>query len=99
MIRASDWLIDLGPEGGEGGGLIVVAEGTPEDVREHATSHTGQALRDYELALGVGGHSVHEKMPPCYETGAALRKKDKRQGNLAKTPLRSSTPKSTTSRA
>ncbi|MFT4242333.1 MAG: excinuclease ABC subunit UvrA [Acidovorax sp.] len=60
VIRASDWLIDLGPEGGDAGGLIV-AEGTPEDVRQHATSHTGQALRDYELALGVGGHSVHEK--------------------------------------
>lgn len=69
VIRASDWLIDLGPEGGEGGGLIV-AEGTPEDVREHATSHTGQALRDYELALGVGGHSVHEK-------AAALRKSER----------------------
>ena len=60
VIRASDWLIDLGPEGGDGGGLVV-AEGTPEDVRQHATSHTGQALRDYELALGAGGHSVHEK--------------------------------------
>jgi excinuclease ABC subunit A len=60
VIRASDWLIDLGPEGGDGGGLVV-AEGTPEDVRQHATSHTGQALRDYELALGEGGHSVHEK--------------------------------------
>jgi len=68
VIRASDWLIDLGPEGGYAGGLIV-AEGTPEDVRAHATSHTGQALRDYELALGVGGHSVHEK-------AAALRKKE-----------------------
>lgn len=68
VIRASDWLIDLGPEGGDAGGLIV-AEGTPEDVRAHATSHTGQALRDYELALGVGGHSVHEK-------AAALRKKE-----------------------
>ncbi len=68
VIRASDWLIDLGPEGGYAGGLIV-AEGTPEDVRQHATSHTGQALRDYELALGVGGHSVHEK-------AAALRKKE-----------------------
>jgi len=60
VIRASDWLIDLGPEGGDAGGLVV-AEGTPEDVRQHATSHTGQALRDYELALGVGSHSVQEK--------------------------------------
>ncbi|AVS79143.1 excinuclease ABC subunit A [Paracidovorax avenae] len=60
VIRASDWLIDLGPEGGDGGGLVV-AEGTPEDVRRHPTSHTGAALRDYELALGEGGHSVHEK--------------------------------------
>ncbi len=68
VIRASDWLIDLGPEGGYAGGLIV-AEGTPEDVRQHATSHTGQALRDYELALGAGGHSVHEK-------AALLRKKE-----------------------
>ncbi|OGA60060.1 MAG: excinuclease ABC subunit A [Burkholderiales bacterium RIFCSPHIGHO2_01_FULL_64_960] len=68
VIRASDWLIDLGPEGGYAGGLIV-AEGTPEDVRAHATSHTGQALRDYELALGVGGHSVHEK-------AAVLRKRE-----------------------
>jgi excinuclease ABC subunit A len=68
VIRASDWLIDLGPEGGDGGGLIV-AEGTPEDVRQHATSHTGQALRDYELALGMGGHSAHEK-------AAVLRKKE-----------------------
>lgn len=69
VIRASDWLIDLGPEGGDAGGLIV-AEGTPEDVRAHATSHTGQALRDYELALGEGGHSVHEK-------AAALRKSER----------------------
>ena len=51
VIRASDWLIDLGPEGGDAGGLIV-AEGTPEDVRLHPTSHTGQALRDYALAMG-----------------------------------------------
>ncbi|MEN9888161.1 MAG: UvrABC system protein [Pseudomonadota bacterium] len=51
VIRASDWLIDLGPEGGEGGGLVV-AEGSPEDVRLHPTSHTGAALREYAEAMG-----------------------------------------------
>jgi len=53
VIRAADWLIDLGPEGGDAGGLIV-ATGTPEDVRLHPTSHTGKALRAYDGALGVG---------------------------------------------
>jgi len=51
VIRASDWLIDLGPEGGDAGGLIV-AEGTPEEVRQHATSHTGLALREYAESMG-----------------------------------------------
>ena len=51
VIRASDWLIDLGPEGGYAGGLIV-AQGTPEDVRQHATSHTGLALREYAESMG-----------------------------------------------
>ena len=60
VIRASDWLIDLGPEGGDAGGQVV-AEGAPEEVRQHPTSHTAQALREYELALGEGGHSVHEQ--------------------------------------
>jgi len=52
VIRASDWLIDLGPEGGEGGGLLV-AEGSPEDVMQHASSHTGQALREYVETMGT----------------------------------------------
>ena len=51
VIRCADWLIDLGPEGGEAGGLLV-AEGAPEDVRQHPTSHTAKALRDYEQGLG-----------------------------------------------
>jgi excinuclease ABC subunit A len=54
VIRASDWLIDLGPEGGYAGGLIV-AQGTPEDVRQHATSHTGLALREYAESMGEVG--------------------------------------------
>ncbi|MGZ5272495.1 MAG: excinuclease ABC subunit UvrA, partial [Ramlibacter sp.] len=53
VIRAADWLVDLGPEGGDGGGLLV-AEGPPEEVRRHPTSHTAKALRDYDGTLGVG---------------------------------------------
>ncbi|MDO8904359.1 excinuclease ABC subunit UvrA [Hydrogenophaga sp.] len=58
VIRSADWLIDLGPEGGDGGGLIV-AEGPPEAVREHASSHTARALREYALAMGEV-HAVQE---------------------------------------
>ncbi len=61
VIRASDWLIDLGPEGGEGGGRIV-AQGTPEQVRALEGSHTARALRDYELALGPGRHVARERL-------------------------------------
>ena len=50
VIRSADWLIDLGPEGGSGGGKVV-AEGPPEEVREHRTSHTAKALRDYAAAM------------------------------------------------
>ncbi|WHZ13092.1 MAG: Excinuclease ABC subunit A, dimeric form [Burkholderiaceae bacterium] len=59
VIRASDWVIDLGPEGGERGGRLV-AEGTPDELRRHPTSYTGQALRDYDGALGVGSHAAQE---------------------------------------
>ncbi|MBC5784775.1 excinuclease ABC subunit UvrA [Ramlibacter sp. USB13] len=51
VIRAADWLIDLGPEGGDGGGLLV-AEGPPEEVKLHPTSHTALALREYDATLG-----------------------------------------------
>jgi excinuclease ABC subunit A len=49
VIRAADWIIDLGPEGGEGGGRLVAA-GTPREIADSKTSHTGRALRDYESA-------------------------------------------------
>ncbi|MCY7315601.1 MAG: excinuclease ABC subunit UvrA [Rubrivivax sp.] len=62
VIRASDWVIDLGPEGGEAGGAVV-CYGTPDDVKAHPTSHTGQALRDYETALGTGTLMVEEGRP------------------------------------
>jgi excinuclease ABC subunit A len=43
VIKTADWLIDLGPEGGAGGGQII-ATGTPEDVAANPASHTGRYL-------------------------------------------------------
>ena len=44
VIKTADWIVDLGPEGGSGGGRIV-AVGTPEDIAEHKESHTGRFLK------------------------------------------------------
>jgi excinuclease ABC subunit A len=44
VIKTADWLIDLGPEGGDGGGKVI-ATGTPEDVAEVAASYTGHYLK------------------------------------------------------
>jgi excinuclease ABC subunit A len=43
VIRCSDWVIDLGPEGGDRGGELLVT-GTPEQVAQHESSHTGRYL-------------------------------------------------------
>ncbi|HEY9274469.1 excinuclease ABC subunit UvrA [Achromobacter sp.] len=50
VIRAADWLIDLGPEGGDAGGLVL-GTGTPQDLMDNPKSHTGAALRDYEVSI------------------------------------------------
>src|SRR5437773_217094 len=50
VIKTADWVIDLGPEGGDAGGQIV-AQGTPEAVAKCSASHTGQYLRR-TLAMG-----------------------------------------------
>ena len=44
VVKTADWIIDLGPEGGSGGGQII-AEGTPELVAESTVSHTGRFLK------------------------------------------------------
>ena len=46
IIKTADYIIDLGPEGGDRGGELV-ASGTPEEVCEVKTSYTGQVLKDY----------------------------------------------------
>jgi excinuclease ABC subunit A len=44
VIKTADWVIDLGPEGGEGGGQII-AVGTPEQIAKNKASHTGKYLK------------------------------------------------------
>ncbi len=50
VIRAADWVIDMGPDGGDAGGRVV-AIGTPDDIAQVAESHTGRYLRRDSLAL------------------------------------------------
>ena len=50
VIRAADWVIDLGPEGGDAGGEVLVS-GSPETVMANPRSHTGAALREYAVAM------------------------------------------------
>jgi len=44
VIKTADWLIDMGPEGGSGGGTLLIA-GTPEDIAAHEGSFTGRYLK------------------------------------------------------
>src|SRR5690606_3996333 len=53
VIRAADWLIDIGPEGGDGGGEVL-AEGSPAHLMADHEGYTAQALRDYEKSLAKG---------------------------------------------
>jgi excinuclease ABC subunit A len=59
VIKTADWIVDLGPEGGEGGGRIV-AEGTPEQIAANRASHTGRYLRQ---ALQPTGQSTFTTTP------------------------------------
>ncbi len=60
VIKTADWIIDLGPEGGTGGGEIV-AEGTPEDVAKVERSYTGRYLAPYLKAKPVVRKSATRK--------------------------------------
>ncbi len=59
VLKTADWLIDLGPEGGEAGGYVV-AEGTPEELAEHEASYTGIALREV-LEAGPASEATVQK--------------------------------------
>ena len=59
VIKTADWIIDMGPEGGSGGGEVVCV-GTPEDVARHPDSHTGRFLRQI---FARDGHSMDRVRP------------------------------------
>jgi excinuclease ABC subunit A len=60
VIKTADWLIDLGPEGGSGGGIILVT-GTPEQVAAHSTSYTGKYLKPLLTSKTVSTSSTQKK--------------------------------------
>jgi excinuclease ABC subunit A len=67
VIKTADWIVDMGPEGGSGGGLVV-AEGTPEEVAATEGSHTGAFLRNI-----LAGRATAAKAKPAKK--AAPRRK------------------------
>src|SRR5262245_17035333 len=70
VIRAADWIVDLGPEGGDAGGELVCA-GTPRDAMAEPRSHTGRALREYEAALSGGSAAAEAPAAPYAPPQAA----------------------------
>src|SRR3546814_13054738 len=93
VIKTADWIIDMGPEGGNGGGQVV-AQGTPEDVAKVAASYTGRYLKEYlkppaqretvaakktERKSGVEGKSVEVRVEPGGSRIIKTKKKKKRQ--------------------
>ena len=61
VIKTADWVVDLGPEGGEGGGEVV-ATGTPEEVATHPRSYTGRFLAPVLARQGTGAPEEHRRL-------------------------------------
>ncbi len=91
VIKTADWVIDMGPEGGSGGGMVV-AEGTPEHVATVEASHTGRFLKDVLAGRGrfKAGDAAPQVTAPAKKAvkraakkpvKAAARQSSPRQGN------------------
>ncbi|MDQ3117289.1 MAG: excinuclease ABC subunit UvrA, partial [Verrucomicrobiota bacterium] len=68
VMKCADWIVDLGPEGGEEGGRVV-ASGTPEDIAKAADSHTGRYLRELLSPGSTGSLPVVRGSLPRTENG------------------------------
>jgi excinuclease ABC subunit A len=84
VIKTADWVVDMGPEGGAGGGLVI-AEGTPEQVAAVPASHTGKFLRDI-----LGAERISDATLP------APRKAPARKTVAAKAPAKKTATARTT---
>jgi excinuclease ABC subunit A len=62
LVKNADHVVDLGPEGGEGGGEVV-ASGTPEEVARVDDSYTGRYLRDHLPAVDLDGPRADRREP------------------------------------
>jgi excinuclease ABC subunit A len=80
VMRASDWIIDLGPEGGDAGGQLVF-QGTPAQLLRDETSHTARALREYEQKMGSVPACEAKESRGAY-LGNAIRIHKAREHNL-----------------
>ncbi|WP_406412720.1 excinuclease ABC subunit UvrA [Streptomyces halstedii] len=69
VVKTADWVVDMGPEGGNGGGLVV-AEGTPEEIASVPASHTGKFLQDVLGADRTGGATAPSARKPARKTAA-----------------------------
>ena len=79
VIRAAEWIVDLGPEGGDGGGHIVAC-GTPAELAVEPRSHTGRALAEYRLEALAVAPVVHEVAEPVGSDAIVVR--NAREHNL-----------------
>ena len=85
VIRAADWVLDLGPEGGDAGGELIVS-GSPEQVMAHPTSYTGAALREYAVAMtpdAIGTSAVAQLSADPSRTTALTLDEPRVAGNAA----------------
>lgn len=103
VIKTADWVIDMGPEGGNGGGLVI-AEGTPEFVAGVPASHTGKFLQGILDADRVSEAAVPSARKPGRKTAAkkavAAKSAPARKATTAKaTTAKATTAKATTAKA
>jgi excinuclease ABC subunit A len=87
VVKTADWIIDLGPEGGAGGGAIV-ASGTPEQVAEVAASHTGKALRRFFTRRAAARDGARKGGPRRGRALAARREARASQNGLSAIQVR-----------